>query len=54
MAEEVYEERVPAISERTLRVEVQQFQGRFWHMQHEHAILEDYWLLHLPEGSSAD
>jgi hypothetical protein len=43
MAEKVYNERLPSISERTLRVEVKQCRGRYWHMKDAHATMEDYW-----------
>ena len=50
MAEKVYEERLPTFSGKRVVFRVSQCSGRYWHMRHEHAIMEDYLPPLLPDG----
>lgn len=44
MAEKVCEETLPRVSEEgLLSSEVIKCSGRYWHMKHEHGIMEDYY-----------
>jgi hypothetical protein len=49
MAENVYKERQPTFFEGRLAVEVNHCRGRYWHMKHAHAMMEDYFPPQLPE-----